>query len=90
MDQSLGSKENIGQKDIFDLFPRVSTFRKDKLPTLKETIGVARGYKNQIIVHFKMQPLWWPISYMITGLAEIYTLLLDKGLRRNLIKNSKK
>ena len=46
MDQSLRSKENIRQRDIFDLFPRASTFRKDKLPTLKEPIGVARGYQE--------------------------------------------
>ena len=46
MDQSLRSKENIEQRDIFDLFPRTSTFRKGKLPTLKEAIGVARGYQE--------------------------------------------
>ena len=46
MDQSQRSKENIEQRGIFDLFPRASTFRKDKLPTLKEAIGVARGYQE--------------------------------------------
>ena len=30
MDQSLRNKENVGHKDIFDLFPGASTFRKDK------------------------------------------------------------
>ena len=68
MDQSLGSKENIGQRDIFDLFPRVSTFRKDKLPTLKETIGVARGYKESnnctfqdatVVVAHKLYDHWF-------------------------------
>ena len=44
MDPSLRSKKNIGQKDIFDLFPRASTFRKDKLLILKEATGVVRGY----------------------------------------------
>ena len=67
MDQSLGSKENIGQRDIFDLFPRVSTFRKDKLPTLKETIGAARGYKESnnctfqdatVVVAHKLHDHW--------------------------------
>ena len=46
MDQSQRSKENIEQRGIFDLFPHASTFRKDKLPTLKEAIGVARGYQE--------------------------------------------
>ena len=46
MDHSQRSKENTEQRDIFDLFPRASTFRKDKLPTLKEAIGVARGYQE--------------------------------------------
>ena len=46
MDQSLRSKENIEQTDIFDLFPHANTFRKDKLSTLKEAIGVVRGYQE--------------------------------------------
>ena len=77
MDQSLGSKENIGQRDIFDLFPRASAFRKDKLPTLKETIGVARGYKESdnctfqdatVVVAHKLYDHWvsrniYPITW---------------------------
>ena len=46
MDQSLRSKENIEQRDVFDIFPHASTFRKDKLPTLKEAIGVITGYQE--------------------------------------------
>ena len=46
MDQSLRKIENIGQREIFDLFPCASTIRKDKLPTLKEAIGVVRGYQE--------------------------------------------
>ena len=46
MDQSLRSKEHMRQSDIFDLFPRASTFRKNKLLTLKEAIGVVRGYQE--------------------------------------------
>ena len=46
MDQSLRSKEKIEQREIFDLFPRASTFRKDELPTLKKAIGVVRGYQE--------------------------------------------
>ena len=76
MDESVSSKENIEQRDIFGLFLRASIFRKKKLQTLKEAIGVV-----------KMQPMWWPTSYMITLLAEISTLLLGNGLKRKLIKN---
>ena len=46
MEQSLRSKENIEQRDIFDLFPAASTFRKHKLPMLKEAIGVGRVYQE--------------------------------------------
>ena len=46
MDESVSSKENIEQRDIFDLFLRASIFRKKKLQTLKEAIGVVRGYQE--------------------------------------------
>ena len=46
MEQSLRSKENIEQRDIFDLFPPANTFRKHKLPMLKEAIGVGRVYQE--------------------------------------------
>ena len=89
MDQSLRKKENIEQRDIFHLFPRASTFRKDKLPNLKEAIGVVRGYQEShnctfqdatIVVAHKLHDHW----------VSRNTLLLGKGLRRNLIRNYKK
>ena len=43
MDQSLKSKENIKQRDIFDLFTLASIFRKNKLLTLTKAVGVVRG-----------------------------------------------
>ena len=67
IDQSLKSKENIEQRDIFDLFPRASTFRKDKLPTLKEAIGIVRGYHKShnctfqnaiVVVAHKLYDYW--------------------------------
>ena len=90
MDQSLRSKEHIRQRDIFDLFPRASTFRKNKLLTLKEIIGVVRGYQESNNCTFQDVTAVVAHKYMTTGLAEIYTLLLGKGLRRSLIKNCKK
>ena len=46
MDQSLKSKENIKQRGIFDLFTLASIFRKNKLLTLKEAVGVVRRYQE--------------------------------------------
>ena len=46
MDQSLKSKENIKQRDIFDLFTFASTFTKNKLLTLTEAVDVVRGYQE--------------------------------------------
>ena len=77
MDQSLRSKENVGHKDIFDLFPGATTFREDKLPTLKEAIGVARGYQEShnctfqdaaVVVAHKLYDHWvsrniYPITW---------------------------
>ena len=77
MDQSLRSKENIEERDIFDLFPRASTFRKDKLSTLKEAVGVVRGYQESddctfqdatVVVAHKLYDHWvsrniYPITW---------------------------
>ena len=90
MDQSLRSKEHIRQRDIFDLFPVARTFRKNKLLTLKEATGFVRGYQESNNCTFQDITVVVTHKYMTTGLAEIYTLLLGKGLRRSLIKNCKK
>ena len=68
MDQSRRSKENIEQRNIFDFFPRASTFRKDKLPTLKKAIGVVRRYQEShnctfqnatVVVAHKLYDHWF-------------------------------
>ena len=87
MDQSLRSKEKIQQRDIFDLFPRTSTFRKDKFPNLKEAIVVVRDHQELNYYTFKDATALVASKLYDYCVSRKYTLILVKGLRKNLMRN---
>ena len=90
MDQSLRGKEKIQQRDIFDLLPRTSTFRKEKFPNLKEAIVVVRDYQELNYYTFKDATALVARKLYDHCVSRKYTLLLVKGLRKNLMRNYKK